>query len=505
MLTVSLFVEILRTRPRLVFWLAALAQALLWFAVPSLFYSAPPGDLATVLAVGREQVFVSPLGPQLAYWLADLALRLARGHMAGVYLLSQICIVVTYWAVFRLGSAVVGARHAALAVLLMVGVSVFTIGSPDFGPDILTMPLWALTLLHLWRALGEKRELYWLAVAADFGVMLLVSNLALLLLPLTALFVVTFPRARAAAGFGAVAAAIITAFLVLPNLILFHQTGWQIAPHLDRLRSAALGSDGLAWLKLLLLVVLAHGGAAILVMVAVNLTRIAHVEGATVAREPVEPLGRSFVYYFALAPILAATAIGVLSGRADIGGLAPLFVLSGLAVVVAAGDVVALHHQRLLGYVWFGLLLLPPLLAAAGTLLLPAVLAMDLKVAQPAGEIARYFTDSFERRTGRPLLLVAGDERLASLVAVASPRRPRVLHDEKSGLPRASAQELAQKGAIVVWRATDNAGTPPPEIRAQFPDLVAEVPRAFERALSGRAPLLRIGWALIRPRGGAPQ
>jgi hypothetical protein len=104
-----------------------------------------------------------------------------------------------------------------------------------------------------------------------------------------------------------------------------------------------------------------------------------------------------------------------------------------------------------------------------------------------------------------PLILGAGDERLASLVAVASPRRPRVLHDEKSGLPRASAQELAQKGAIVVWRATDNAGTPPPEIRAQFPNLVAEVPRAFERTLSGRAPLLRIGWALIRPRGGAPQ
>ncbi len=55
----------------------------------------------------------------------------------------------------------------------------------------------------------------------------------------------------------------------------------------------------------------------------------------------------------------------------------------------------------------------------------------------------------------------------------------------------------------MLWRATDSAGSPPPHIRAQFPDLVAEVPRAFERPLSGRAPLLRIGWGMIRPRAQA--
>ena len=57
----------------------------------------------------------------------------------------------------------------------------------------------------------------------------------------------------------------------------------------------------------------------------------------------------------------------------------------------------------------------------------------------------------------------------------------------------------------MVWRATDSDGTPPPEIKAQFPDLVPEVPRAFERALHGRAPLLRIGWGVVRPRGETPK
>ena len=40
MFYVPLYVEALRSRPRLVFWLAVLAQAALWVAVPTLFYAA---------------------------------------------------------------------------------------------------------------------------------------------------------------------------------------------------------------------------------------------------------------------------------------------------------------------------------------------------------------------------------------------------------------------------------------------------------------------------------
>src|SRR6266550_1494463 len=71
MIYVSLLVEILRSRPRLVFWMATLAQATLWILVPALFYSAPPGDVAEVLARGHD--FGLEHGPPLAYWLAEIA------------------------------------------------------------------------------------------------------------------------------------------------------------------------------------------------------------------------------------------------------------------------------------------------------------------------------------------------------------------------------------------------------------------------------------------------
>ena len=53
----------------------------------------------------------------------------------------------------------------------------------------------------------------------------------------------------------------------------------------------------------------------------------------------------------------------------------------------------------------------------------------------------------------------------------------------------------------MVWRASDTAGTPPPDIAKHFPGLVPEVPRAFDWLVNGRQPLLRVGWAIVRPRG----
>src|SRR3954454_11327213 len=110
MLTVSLLVEILRARPRLIVWLAVLAQAALWTLVPTFFYAAPPGEVAQVLAVGHEFKLGTDLGPPLAYWLAEIMSRLAGRNLFGVYLLSQLCVAVTYWAVFRLGSEIAGSR-----------------------------------------------------------------------------------------------------------------------------------------------------------------------------------------------------------------------------------------------------------------------------------------------------------------------------------------------------------------------------------------------------------
>jgi hypothetical protein len=104
---------------------------------------------------------------------------------------------------------------------------------------------------------------------------------------------------------------------------------------------------------------------------------------------------------------------------------------------------------------------------------------------------------------------VAGEPRTAALVALAARSRPSLFLDatpERS--PWVTMDDVKSKGAIVVWQTTDTAGAPPADIKERFPDLVAELPRAFERTVQGRLPLLRIGWGVIRPQsqpvGGPP-
>src|SRR3984957_2433831 len=107
----SLIVELIRARPRLIVWIV--------------LYSSPPGDLAMVLAYGREYQVGTDLGPPLAFWLADIAFRAAGNHLIGVYFLSQLCSVATLWFLYLLGRAIVGGQQAVLAVLLTMTVSAF--------------------------------------------------------------------------------------------------------------------------------------------------------------------------------------------------------------------------------------------------------------------------------------------------------------------------------------------------------------------------------------------
>ena len=130
----SLIIELIRARPRLVVWLVVLVQAALWLLVPLLLYRSPPGDLATVIAYGREYQVGTYLGPPLAFWLADIAFRAAGDHMMGVYLLSQLCSIAMFWALYLLARAIVGGQQAVLAVLLAMTVTAFSSPGLEFGP-----------------------------------------------------------------------------------------------------------------------------------------------------------------------------------------------------------------------------------------------------------------------------------------------------------------------------------------------------------------------------------
>jgi hypothetical protein len=496
----SLIIELIRARPRLVVWLVVLLQAALWLIVPLMLYRSPPGELATVIAYGREYQVGTDLGPPLAFWLADVAFRAAGSHMFGVYLLAQLCSIVMFWALYQLARAIVGGQHAVLAVLLTM--TVVTFGSPgvEFGPLVLVRPLWALLLLHSWQLIGQNRRTAWFAWSIEAGLLLLTTSAAIGLLLLVAGFALATARGRRTLmSFDPLFALLVIVVLALPYLIWLIRADTLAWPHWPAI--ADLSARALHWVILLGGLLLAASG--IVLLTALNSGRFLPnpEEAPIIFRPPVDPLARNFVYFFAIGPALAGSLIsGLFNLDRVAGGAGVALLMSGLAVIVATGDLLHLRRQRLLRSVWALAIIAPALAITATTLFLPWTGGGEVATSLPATAIAHFFDDSFERRTNQRLRAVAGDAQLATLISLDKARPHLFLDAVPERTPWLNLAKFNETGGVVVWRASDTVGTPPPDIAQRFPGLVPEVPRAFEWFVTGRQPLLRIGWAIVRPK-----
>jgi hypothetical protein len=501
MLYTPLIVEVLRSQPRLVFWAATLAQGALWWLVPSLIYYSPPGDLPVVLAVGHEFQLGSSFGPPLAFWMAEVAFRIAGAP--GVYLLAQGCVVIAYYGVFTLGRAIVGPHHATFAVLLMAGIFAFAAPTPDFGPAVLAMPFTVFALVNLWRALAERRRAAWFLLALQLGLLVLTTYAGLILTLAIFTFLVATRRGRRALRSAEpwLASMVIVAVL-FPHLLWIDSAGASLPLEVSLPRVGGYLTSLLGFVELL---ILCEAGLIGLVVLGSKWSFRSKEKVPVFARSFTDPFGRRFVYFFALVPAFAAALLGgFFAERQTTGTVAPYLVLSGLAVVVLAGNSIHLHRPRVVASAWALLLIAPPLGVAAAIVALPWLGVAGPGVDRPVAAMGRFFGESFERRTGAPLAIVAGEPRTAALVALGAPTRPSLYLDAApERTPWITADDVRRKGVVVVWPNDDTRAQVPADIATRFPGLVADVPRAFERAIQGRLALLRIGWGVIRPQADA--
>jgi hypothetical protein len=496
----SLIIELIRARPRLVVWLVVLFQAALWLVVPLLLYRSPPDQLATVLAYGREYQVGTDLGPPLAFWLADIAFRLAGNHLFGVYLLTQLCSVATFWTLYLLARSIVGGQHAVLAVLLTLTVASFNSPGVEFGPLVLARPLWALLLLHSWQLIGQGRRNAWFAWSIEAGLLLLTTSAAIGLLLMVAAFALATARGRRTLmSFDPLFALLVIIVLALPYLVWLTRADTLALPHWPAI--ADLSARALHWVVLLGGLLLAISGIVLLVAFNSRWFDRNPEEAPIIFRPPVDALARDFVYFFAIGPALAGSLIaGLLDLNVAVGATGIVLLMFGLAAIVATGDLIHLRRQRILRSIWAAAVIAPAFLVVATTLLAPWTGGGEVATSLPANEIARFFGDSFERRTNHRLRAVTGDPQLASLVALDA-GRPHLFFDAApERTPWLTMTKFNETGGVVVWRASDTSGTPPADIAQRFPGMVPEVPRAFERLVNGRQPLLRIGWGIVRPK-----
>ena len=185
-------------------------------------------------------------------------------------------------------------------------------------------------------------------------------------------------------------------------------------------------------------------------------------------RPAVDPLGAQLRLLLcdSAAGCCSAFSAPLLDLPSLIAGAGTVLLMSGLGVVVAAGDLIYLRRQRFLRLVWAWIIAAPALFVIAITLAQPWILGTEVRTMLPARDIGAFFADSFQRRTGQPLAAVAGDPQLATLIAYAAPRRPHLLLDATPKRRRGRVSRNSTRPAA--W-SSGAPPTPPARRRTRSP------------------------------------
>jgi hypothetical protein len=350
--------------------------------------------------------------------------------------------------------------------------------------------------------MGQGRRNAWFALSVDIGLLLLTTSMAWPLVVLLIVFALATSRGRQALKASDPLLSLMVILVALsPYLLWMMQAGVLVRPALPPL--GPVTEALLRWGTIVGHLFVAMFGIAILAIFNSRYVNRKPEDAPVIFRAPVASFARQFVYFFAIAPAVVLSLMAAALGSGKLAGSEGIaLLLPPLAVIIASADLIYLRQQRVLRVVWLAIILAPAAVLAVTVVALPWIGDTEVRTSLPAKAIGQFFGESFERRFNRPLPAVVGDPQLSTLVGLAAPSRPHVLFDNPPyAAPHLTPETINETGGVVVWRALDTAGLPPPEILKKYPDLVPEVPRAFERLIRGRQSLLRIGWAVIRPKG----
>lgn len=465
------------------------AQIAFWTFAPALSHSAPPLDVVEMYVWGREYVVATFKHPNLPGLVLEAVRRVTGQAGWPAYLVSQLFVATTFWAVFALGRELMGAPRALAGTLLLTGVYFFSWPTPEFNHNVAQMPLWALVTLFLWRAGTRGGLASWALLGLFAGLSLWAKYSSAMLLAPAALWLLWDSEARKRLlTFGPWLGLAVFALVAAP------QAMWLIEHEFQPFGYAARrASDGgpLAALEFVLTGALNHLPMAILLS-------CAGFFGKPAWDAPAKPEQRAwrFLLLIGLGPLALTALAGVLGAGLRASWAAPMFNLSGLIVVSllsakfsvarlvrlawGAGVIIALVSGLYFAHMRYG-----------------ARFTDDpLRGNWPQAEFSRALEGAWVAQTNAPLKIVAGDIWTAGLVGLQGRNPPSVLiNGDFTISPWVSPIEAARAGMLIVWRAD---GPPPPRVAALAEGLdvnSVELPYAD----FSDAPPLVINYAILPP------
>ena len=155
---------------RNLFYIFLTAHLITWIAIPSLTNNNLPLDTIEALAWGSNLDWGFNKHPPMSAFAAEIFYQIFGAQDWAYYLLSQICVIVSFFVVFKFAEDIFKNKiFCLLSVLLLEGIYFYNFTTPEFNVNVCLMPFWSLTVLYLWKGIKDNKIMDWLLVGLFAG------------------------------------------------------------------------------------------------------------------------------------------------------------------------------------------------------------------------------------------------------------------------------------------------------------------------------------------------
>ena len=153
-----------------IFYIFITLHLLIWTLIPTFTNHNLPLDTIEALAWGSNLDWGFNKHPPMSAFLPEIFYQIFGPQDWAYYLLSQICIAVSFLVVFKLAEDFFDNKiYCLLSVLLLEGIYFYNFTTPEFNVNVCLIPFWSFSVFYLWRGIKNNKILDWLLLGLFAG------------------------------------------------------------------------------------------------------------------------------------------------------------------------------------------------------------------------------------------------------------------------------------------------------------------------------------------------
>ncbi|MCD6039167.1 MAG: hypothetical protein K0S27_567 [Gammaproteobacteria bacterium] len=465
-----------------------------WTLAPALTRFTLPMDSLEGATWGRQLEWGYDKNPFMNGWLTTLALKIDGHADWGIYLFSQLTVVICFWAVWELGKKILPPMYALFGVLLLEGIQYYNFHAIDFNDNTLELASWALTALFFYRALHSNTLRDWSLTAIFAGLGMMTKYYIALLFLSMAILLLTHPQARTAFKKpGLYLGALIFLIIITPHIFwLFSHDFVTLGYAVNRVTSPPSWYNHLfypaqfAWQQFEVLVPM------------LLLLSVLCLSGKREPKKTLPSFNKAFLFWVGMGPFLLTILLSIITGiKLRAGWGQPLFSLWGIILIAWLQPRVTPEKFYRFITIIFGFIAL-----TVTVYCIALIRAEEPSSANYPGKIiSRTLTQEWHARYHTPLKYVAGSRWLAGNIAFYSSDRPPVFIDWSPRIsPWINEKKLRRDGAIFAWDLTESQKNSEQDIKNRFPRITKPQLYQFAWLRNKDAPSVKIKVSFLPPQ-----